>query len=132
MCSRCDGFLERRRVNSPYEYRDLIRQILEAVEQGTFRVLSGTCPLDEILTSKQWPGDYIVHVVGCTTCSRRFQLSVETYHSGGGHGKSSLPHRVQRPSRSVIEVNGDIAPVGFSNTGCLNSVGEQSTGSATF
>ena len=84
MCSRCDGFLERRRVNSPYEYRDLIRQILEAVKQGTFSVLSGTCPLEEVLTSSQWPDDYIVHIVGCTTCSRRFQLSVETYHGGGG------------------------------------------------
>jgi len=84
MCARCDGFLERRRVNSPYEYRDLVRQILEIVEQGTFRVVSGTCPLEEILTSKSGPGDYIAHVLECTTCSRRFQLSVETYHGSGG------------------------------------------------
>ena len=32
------------------------------MEQGTFRVLSGTCPLEEILASSQRPGDYIVHV----------------------------------------------------------------------
>jgi hypothetical protein len=84
MCSRCDGFLERRRVNSPYEYRDLVRQILETVEQGTFRMVSRTCPLEQILTSKQWPGDVIRHVLECTTCSRRFQLGVETYHGSGG------------------------------------------------
>src|SRR5690348_11949510 len=111
MCSRCDGFLERRRVNSPHEYRDLIREILETVEQGTFRVLSGTCPLEEILASNRWPGDYIVHVVGCPTCSRRFQFSVETYHGGGEHGKSSLPRRVQRRNRSAIECYGDITPI---------------------
>ena len=84
MCSRCDGFLERRRINSPYEYRDLVRQILETVERGTFKVLSGACSLEEILTSPQWPSDHIVHVLGCTTCSRRFRLSVETYHGSGG------------------------------------------------
>src|SRR5215467_8722948 len=84
MCARCDGFLERRRVNSSYEYRDLVRQMLDTVEQGTFRLLSGTCSLEEILTSKRWPGDYIVHVLECTTCSRRFKLSVETYHGSGG------------------------------------------------
>lgn len=84
MCRKCDGFLERRRVNSPYEYRDLVRQILETIQQGTFRVLSGTCPLEEILTAKTWPSDGIDHVLGCTTCSRRFELSVETYHGAGG------------------------------------------------
>jgi hypothetical protein len=84
MCSHCDGFLERRRVNSPYEYRDLVRQILETVEQGTFRLVSGTCPLEEILSAKAWPADVITHVLECTECSRRFQLSVETYHGSGG------------------------------------------------
>jgi len=74
----------RRRVNSPYDYRDLVRQILEIIEQGTFRVASGTCPVEEILAGKPWPGDYIAHVLECTTCSRRFQLSVETYHGSGG------------------------------------------------
>lgn len=85
MCSRCDGFLERRRINSPHEYRDLVRQILEIVQQGTFRLLSGTCPLGEVLTAKAWPSDHIIHVLACTNCSRRFQLSVETYHGSGGN-----------------------------------------------
>jgi hypothetical protein len=84
MCSRCDGFLERRRVNTPYEYRDLVRQILGAVAEGTFRLISGTCPLEKILTSEQWPADSITHVLECTTCSRRFKLAIETYHGSGG------------------------------------------------
>src|SRR5580765_2677578 len=84
MCSRCDGFSERRRVNSPYEYRDLVRQIIATIEQGTFRVVSGDCPLEQILSEERWPGDYIAHLLECTTCSRRFRLAVETYHGSGG------------------------------------------------
>jgi hypothetical protein len=84
MCSRCDGFLERRRVNSPYEYRDLVRQILEVVQQSTLRLVRGTCPLEVILTSPTWPSDVITHTLECTTCSRRFKLAVETYHGSGG------------------------------------------------
>jgi hypothetical protein len=84
MCSRCDGFLERRRVNSPYEYRDLVRQILETVEQGMFRMVSGTCSLEQLLTDEQWPADVITHVLECTTCLRRFRVGVETYHGSGG------------------------------------------------
>ena len=98
MCSKCDGFVERRRINSPYEYRDLVRQLLETIQQGTFRVLSGTCPLEAILTASPWPSDFIVHVLGCTTCSRRFQLSVETYHGSGGSWEvmtSSSPEQIQ-------------------------------------
>jgi hypothetical protein len=84
MCSRCDGFWERRRVNAPNEYRYLVRQILGTVQEGTFRLVSGTCPLENILTSEQWPADSITHVLECTTCSRRFRLAVETYHGCGG------------------------------------------------
>lgn len=84
MCSRCDGFLVRRRVYGPGEYRALVRELIEAVDQGTFRLLSGTCSLEAVLTSKQWPSDYTVHILGCTNCSRRFHLGVETYHGSGG------------------------------------------------
>src|ERR1051325_11275010 len=83
MCSRCDGFSKRRRVDSPYEYRDLVRQILQTIEQGTFGLVSGGCPLEHILSDERWPGDYITHVLECTTCSRRFQLAVETFHGSG-------------------------------------------------
>jgi len=84
MCTQCDGYLERKRVNSPYEYRDLVRQIVATVEEGRFQVLSGTCPLQTILPPKRWPSDYIVHVLRCSTCSRRFRLSVETHRGCGG------------------------------------------------
>jgi len=84
MCGQCDGFLERRRVNSPCEYRDLVRQIVARVEEGRLKVLSGTCPLETTLPAKRGHGDCIVHVLGCSSCSRRFRLSVETEHGCGG------------------------------------------------
>jgi hypothetical protein len=71
-------------VNPPYECRDVVRQILETVQKGAFRLLSGSCSLEEVLTAQRWPKDHIVHVLGCTTCSRRFRLSVDTYHGSGG------------------------------------------------
>jgi hypothetical protein len=60
MCPVSDGFLERRRVNSPYEYHDLVVQTLATAAQETFVVLSGTCPPEEILPSKRWPGELVV------------------------------------------------------------------------
>ncbi len=77
------AFLERRRVNS-YEYRELVRRILGTVQEGTFRLVSGACPLEAIGTSEQWQADSITHILECRTCSRRYQLAVETYHGSGG------------------------------------------------
>ena len=84
MCIQCDGFLERRRVNSPGEYRDLVRQIVATVEEGRLKVLSGTCPLETIPAAERCHGDHVVHVLGCSNCSRRFRLSVEIVHGCGG------------------------------------------------
>ena len=82
--AQCDGFLPKQRVNSPYEYWDLVRQILEIIQRQTLRVVSGTLPLEEIANSSVLLGDNICHVLECTTCSRRFKLDVETYHGSGG------------------------------------------------
>jgi len=84
MCARCDGFLERKRVNSLSEYRDLARQILGIMEQGTLKELSGTRSLQETLPPRRSPSGRIVHIFGCPTCSRRFRLSVELHHGCGG------------------------------------------------
>ena len=70
-------------MNSPCEYRDLVRQIVATVEEGRFKLLSGTCPLEAILPSKR-SHDHIVHVLGCSICSRRFRLSVEINYGCGG------------------------------------------------
>jgi len=84
MCERCDGFSERFRVNTGYEYRALVRQLHELVLRNTFKLVRGTCPLEEVLNSPTWPGNAIYHLFECAQCSRRFQLGVETYHGSGG------------------------------------------------
>ena len=103
-------------MNSRYEYWDLVQQILETVEQGTFRVLSRTCPLDAILTSPQRNGPVttsfmfsdVTPVHGDSdSASRPTMGQVE-------HGKSSLPLQLQSRSRPVNESNDSItmsAPV---------------------
>ena len=114
MCSRCDGFLERRRVNSPYEYRDLVRQIREIVKEGTFRVVRGTCTLESILTTDDLPEPLIEHVFECTTCLRRFQLAVETYHGSGGSWEvmTSPPQSLKTAVEALNECYGDFSSIG--------------------
>ncbi len=84
MCDRCNGFSERFRVNTGYEYRELIRQLHELLQRNTFKLIRGTCSLEEVLRSQTWPGDSISHLFECTQCSRRFELDVDTYHGSGG------------------------------------------------
>jgi hypothetical protein len=84
MCERCDGFSERFRVNTGYEYRALVRQLHELVLQNTFKLVRGTYPLEDVLNSPTWPGNSIYHLFECAQCSRRFQLGVETYDGSGG------------------------------------------------
>jgi hypothetical protein len=76
---------------------------LEVVEQGTLRIVEGTCPLDEILASPKWPSDVITQVLECTTCARRFSLGVETYHGLAKAGRSSPTHRL-RPRFNEIAI----------------------------
>jgi hypothetical protein len=95
MCARCDRFLERKRVNSRNEYLDLVCQTLAALEEGTLRMLSGNLPLKEILFTKRWRRNHIVHVLGCTTCSRQFRLNVVTSIGCGGAWEV-ITSRVQR------------------------------------
>lgn len=78
-CPKCDGFSERLHFNTPWEYRDIVRQLIEVVEQGTFVLIHADCPLRRIL-EPTWPGDSVGHEFECFVCGRKFQLSADTYH----------------------------------------------------
>jgi hypothetical protein len=82
-CPRCSGFAERRNFSSPREYRDLARQLIEMVSEGTFRIVSQSCLLEDLFKSPL-PGDTVQHDFACTLCDRRFHLSADTYHGNGG------------------------------------------------
>jgi hypothetical protein len=82
-CKRCIGFAERRNFVSQRQYCDHVRQLIEIVEQGTFRIVWQSCSLEEALTPAE-VGDLIGHDFECTQCGRRFHLSADNFHGGGG------------------------------------------------
>ena len=66
-------------LETPREYRDLVRQLLEIVSQRTFVLLHGSCALEEVL-GEVWPGDVLSHHFQCIACGRHFHLDADTYH----------------------------------------------------
>ena len=85
MCSRCVGFAEKIRIQTPGQYFDLVREVKEVLAQGTLALIDGNVDLAEISPGKGWPDDYIEHTFQCSQCGQRFRLFVETYHGSGGH-----------------------------------------------
>ena len=84
-CDQCQQFCERERVNNPYEYREVAKQLIDCVNRGVLAVVSGTCPLEAIANrTGTWPADTITHVFRCTRCNQQFTISVDTYHGSGG------------------------------------------------
>lgn len=92
-CSKCTGFAEKINTKEPSEYRNLARQLIEVVEQGTFFLMYASCPLDEIL-GPSFPGDVLVHKFECVVCGRKFELFADTYHGN----VSWTPGEVQKKS----------------------------------
>lgn len=66
-------------IDSPREYQDIVRQLIEIVNQGTFLISRADCRLEEIL-EPTWPGDTLGHEFECFACGRKFRLSADTYH----------------------------------------------------
>jgi hypothetical protein len=85
-CLSCDGFSQRFNISDLREYQNIIRQLIEAVNQGTFLLVQASCPLPDML-STPFPGDVISHEFQCFACGRAFQLSADTYH---GHASWTI------------------------------------------
>src|SRR5262249_1404621 len=97
MCSQCHGFCERVKIPDPREYRNLAKQLVELVSSGQFKLLQGTCGLEELF-GPTWPSDVISHEFACSDCGQRFHLSIDSYHGGGDWmtlGGAKTPKRVQ-------------------------------------
>jgi hypothetical protein len=78
-CSRCDGFLQKFNISSIHEYRDIVRQLIEVVNEGTFFLVHASCPLQDVFNTPM-PGDIISHDFQCLMCGRAFHLGADTYH----------------------------------------------------
>jgi hypothetical protein len=80
MCAKCDGFAEKLNFQHHYEYRDMVRQLIDIVDEGTFSLFKATYPLEDVSKSP-FPGDSIAHEFQCTARGRKFRLSADTYHA---------------------------------------------------
>jgi hypothetical protein len=84
-CKRCEGFSERRNFSHPRDYRDIVRQLMDVIEQGTFVLVKASCPLYELL-GPVWPGDILEHVFECTACGSKYRLMADTWHGSVNWG----------------------------------------------
>ena len=91
-CPKCDGFSQRFNIGSLREYRDIVRQLIEIVNQGTFFLMRASCPLQDVFNTPV-PGDTILHDFQCTACGRAFLLGADTYHGNASWtvGESPKP-----------------------------------------
>ncbi|MFC6039529.1 hypothetical protein ACFPYN_08840 [Paenisporosarcina macmurdoensis] len=83
-CLKCDGFNEKISITSLYEYFNLLEQLKLIISQGTLVLTEGNCDIEDLKSGGTFPKDYIFHAFKCVKCSRKYQLSVETYHGSGG------------------------------------------------
>ena len=89
-CLKCGGFSERLNIGSLGEYQDIVRQIIEVVNQGTFSLVRADCPLQDVFNTPL-PGDCIFHDFRCTACGRAFHLFADTYHGHASWTPGDLP-----------------------------------------
>jgi hypothetical protein len=89
-CSICDGFSERFNIPNLREYQEIVKQLFEIVNHGTFLLINGTCPLEDMLKTPL-PGDSVSHNFQCFACGRKFELSADTYHGGASWNVGDLP-----------------------------------------
>lgn len=71
-------------ILTPNDYYEVLEMVHCHLLDGTLILITGTSSLEDIQPGKPWPADYIEHVFGCSGCTRRFRLAVETYHGAGG------------------------------------------------
>src|SRR5216684_2539964 len=93
-CPKCDGFSQRFNIGSLRDYRDIVRQLIEVVNQGTFFLVHASCPLQDVLKTPV-PGDSIFHKFQCFACGRTFQLDADTYHGRASWTVGDLPKPIE-------------------------------------
>jgi hypothetical protein len=89
-CPKCVDFAEKINTREPSEYRRIVRQLIEAVQQGTLFLVYAVCPLEEIL-GPTFPGDVLIHKFECLMCGRRFELNADTYHGNVNWYPGEIP-----------------------------------------
>ena len=86
-CIRCEHFSQRLDIDTSSQYQNIVRQLIDFVDQGLFALMQADCPLQDVL-STPFPGDVLTHIFQCSNCGETFQLWADTYH-GGANWKAS-------------------------------------------
>jgi len=90
LCPKCDGFAQRFNISNLREYRDIVRQLIQVVSEGTFLLVGASCPLQDVFQTPV-PGDSIHHDFQCFACGRKFHLGADTYHGHASWTVGELP-----------------------------------------
>jgi len=93
-CPKCDGFSKRFNIGGLREYREIVRQLIEAVTQGTFFLVHASCPLQDVFNAPI-PGDIVSHDFQCLMCGRAFHLGADTYHGNASWTVGDLPKPIE-------------------------------------
>ena len=97
-CPKCDGFTERFNIDGIREYRNIVRQLIEIVDQGTFWLMKASCSLQDVFNTPM-PGDIIMHDFQCSTCGRAFHLAADTYHGNASWTVGDIPKPIENLSK---------------------------------
>ena len=92
-CPKCDGFAQRFNISTLREYQDIAHQLIEIVSEGTFLLVSASCPLQDVFQTPM-PGDSIEHDFQCFACGRKFHLGADTYHGHASWTVGELPQPI--------------------------------------
>jgi hypothetical protein len=92
-CPKCDGFSQRFNIGDLREYRDIVRQLIDLVNHGTFFLMRASCPLQSAvsyLVFSVMPGQSSVRngEAGKPSLLKRLQgrLSAQAYRTATGSG----------------------------------------------
>jgi len=84
VCQICDDLHETIRIEHPYQYYSIVKQIKNMMQEGILVLIQGNCEFSLIKREMPFLDDVLCHVFMCTSCECKFELCVETFHGSGG------------------------------------------------
>ena len=91
LCRKCDGFSERFNIPNLREYQNIVRKLIDTVNQGNLLLVRASCPLLDMLQT-DIPGDVVSHDFQCGACARMFHLTADTYHGHASWTVENAPN----------------------------------------
>lgn len=87
MCDYCSDIKLVGNIKSPQHYEEIIKYMIELVENMEFVSVDGNCELGCQKQDGKWVDDIIYNTIKCPKCNQKFTCSVNTYRGGGQFSK---------------------------------------------